>query len=121
MAWVAEDERDGRGEIRCRFMRCDGWGIGERVRSCWRTSKVFGQFPPRRVVSVVARSLESSWGKWGTLYKSVTGLFTVGRRSSREYGVEIARSHADYCWHVVRMWGGTGLIVFFYLSSYRTW
>ena len=33
-----------------------------RGMSCWRTSKVFGQFPPRRLVREVARSLSSSWG-----------------------------------------------------------
>lgn len=37
------------------------------LMSCWRTSNVLGQFPPRRVVRLVARSLESSEGKKGTL------------------------------------------------------
>jgi hypothetical protein len=35
--------------------------------SCWKTSSALGQLPPRRVVRLVARSLESSEGKKGTL------------------------------------------------------
>lgn len=60
-------------------------GLGRSSSSCWRTSRVLGQLPPRRIWRAVARSLASSWGKCGTLGKrvrvrGVRGLFTfVGR------------------------------------------
>lgn len=65
--------------MRCVFTSLEG-------SSCWRTSRVFGQLPPRRIWRAVARSLASSWGKWGTLggrVRGVRSLFTFGWRGGR--------------------------------------
>jgi hypothetical protein len=61
---VAGLEREGSGEMR--------WEVtlvlaGEDCTSWWKTWTVLGQFPPRLVVRLVARSLASSGGKCGTL------------------------------------------------------
>lgn len=40
---------------------------GAGGRNCCRTSSPLPQFPPRRTLRLVARSLASCSGKWGTL------------------------------------------------------
>jgi hypothetical protein len=59
--WEAEEDLEGRHDIRWRVRSSEG------VRSCRRAWMLLGQLPPTRVLDEVARSLESSDGKNGTL------------------------------------------------------
>lgn len=71
-------------------------------RSCWRTSSEFGQLPPRRVVRLVARSLESSAGKNGTLEVELIHLRPYnsgGLWVIPEDGVEVASSDQNEVLH----------------------
>ncbi|KAK7220293.1 hypothetical protein V2G26_008296 [Clonostachys chloroleuca] len=58
---VAEDALLGRHVMRYSLTGSRG------TRICWSTSSELGQFPPRRMDRLVARSFESSSGKIGTL------------------------------------------------------
>lgn len=80
MNWISGEERDGRVAIKESFgyetndsstASCDGVPREipdvKLLKSWDRTSSEFGQFPPLRFVKDRARSLESSWGKKGTV------------------------------------------------------
>lgn len=58
---VARESWLGRHETMLSLME------SSEVMSCWRTSRLLGQLPPRRMARYVARSFESSSGKKGTL------------------------------------------------------
>lgn len=74
MSAVSAEAREGSTPRNTRF----GGGVrgGEvAVRREERTSRVLGPLPPRRLVREVARSLESSVGKEGTLWVEVVSCF----------------------------------------------
>ena len=64
---VAAESAAGRVEIRCSLIGGVLWSWWWWETSWERTSSELGQLPPRRTWRAVARSLESSEGKCGTL------------------------------------------------------